>query len=356
MSPRESKVAVLDASAQSPNSCQENTPDKQGRAKPRRRQLEGNMNELRVGVDVSKEMLDVVWSDGKYEQVENAHPALSKFAQRMKEAGVTLVVFEASGGFERDLHCECSRAEVPASIANPRQVRDFAKGHGFLAKTDRIDAKVLCEFATKVKPRPTEELSEARAELRELSMRRAQLLEMLQMERNRLPSAETKRVAKNLESHISWLEKQIRIVDDDIDTHLKKTKEWKRELELLDSMPGVGPKTIATLLSQLPELGKLNRKQIAALVGLAPYAKDSGRMRGVRTCEGGRPAVRKMLYMATLTATNHNPILKAHFDQLTKRGKGFKTAMVACMRRLLTWLNAMLATNTPWTEARARAI
>lgn len=349
MNPWESKVAVSDASALSPNSWQDPKPNEQGRAKPRRlSQLEGKMTELKVGVDVSKEMLDVAWSDGKYERVANSRKAIEKFVKEMKDAGVALVAFESTGGYERDLHCECSKAEVLAAMVNPRQVRDFARGIGVLAKTDTVDAKVLCEFATKVKPRPSDVPSEARAELREMSLRRTQLLEMLQTERNRLEHAETRKVTKNLNSHIEWLERQVKNVDDDIDTHLKQTKEWKQELELLDSVPGVGPKTIATLLAHLPELGKLNRKDIAALVGVAPFPHDSGMMRGRRTCSGGRAAVRKVLYMATLTATTHNPVLKAHYDQLRARGKEFKVALVACMRRLLTWLNAMLATQQPW--------
>lgn len=309
---------------------------------------------LRVGVDVSKEKLDVAWSDGRFEKdVPNAHVAIEKLVRQMKSDGVELVVFEASGGYERELHCACSRAEVPAAMANPRQVRDFAKGMGVLAKTDSVDARVLCEFAQKVNITPTQPLSGARLELRELSLRRGQLLEMLQAERNRLEHAETKRVEKNLKSHIAWLEKQVTIVDDDIDTHLKRNDEWKQVLTLLDSMPGVGPVTMATLLAHLPELGKLNRKAIAALVGVAPFARESGKWTGERFCRGGRAVVRTVLYMATLSGVTHNPVLKAHYASLTKRGKPVKVAMTACLRRMLTWLNAMLATNTVWTPKHA---
>lgn len=309
------------------------------------------MSELQVGVDVSKEMLDVAWSDGRYERVENTRGAVQKLVERMKGAGVTLVVFEATGGYERELHCECSRLEVPAAMANPRQVRDFAKGQNQLAKTDRIDAHVLCEFAQKVKVRVSELPSEARLILQELSRRRGQLLEMLHAEKNRLEHRLSKPVEKNVKAHVTWLEKQVKVVDNDIDGHLKKTDEWKRELELLDTIPGVGRVTTVALLSQLPELGKLNRKRIAALVGLAPFNNDSGQMRGKRTIQGGRTDVRTALYMATLCGIVHNPALKAHFSALKARGKNGKVAMVACMRRLLTWLNAMVANDTPWTEA-----
>ena len=313
------------------------------------------VSELQVGVDVSKAMLDVVWSDGRYEQVENKSAAIRAFVERMKAAGVALVVFEATGGYERELHCECSRAEVPAAMANPRQVRDFAKAINRLAKTDRVDAHVLCEFARSVKPRTNEPLTDARLLLQELSRRRGQLLDMLLAEQNRLEHRLSKPVEKNVKSHISWLEKQVKIVDSDIDKHLKDVDEWKAELELIDSIPGVGRVTVVALLSQLPELGKLNRKRIAALVGVAPFSNDSGMMRGRRSIRGGRSAVRTALYMATLAGIRHNPPLRAHFDALKARGKSGKVAMVACMRRLLTWLNAMVANGTPWDPRCAAA-
>lgn len=313
------------------------------------------MSELQVGVDVSKASLDVAWSDGKYEQVSNTTAAIRKLVERMKTQGVTLVVFEATGGYERELHCECSNAEVPAAMANPRQVRDFARAINQLAKTDRIDARVLCSFAGKVKPRITEVPSEARRTLQELSRRRGQLLDMLHAEMNRLRQPLTKPVEKNVKSHIAWLEKQVKSVDTDIDSHLKSTSEWKRELELLETVPGVGRVTIVALLSQLPELGKLDRKRIAALVGLAPYSQDSGRQHGRRSISGGRAGVRTALYMATLAGITHNPSLREHFESLKRNGKHGKVAMVACMRRLLTWLNAMLLHDIPWTPALTAA-
>lgn len=313
------------------------------------------MSAVPVGVDVSKDMLDVVWSDERHERVENSRANISKLVARMKEAGVTLVVFEATGGYERELHCECARAEIPAAMVNPRQVRDFAKATNQLAKTDRIDARVLCAFARAVKVRATEPASEARLGLQELSRRRGQLLDMLLSERNRLEHALTKPVEKNVKAHINWLEKQVKVVDTDIDEHLKDNDEWKGELELLDTVPGVGRSTIVALLSQLPELGKLSRKRIAALVGVAPLNNDSGQMRGHRSIKGGRTEVRTALYMATLAGITHNPVLRAYFDALKARGKPGKVAMVACMRRLLTWLNAMVATNTQWAPALTTA-
>lgn len=304
--------------------------------------------ELRVGVDVSSTTLDVAWSDGREEQVANHHALVEKLVLKMKEAGVSLVVFEATGGYERDLHCELSRADVPAAMVNPRQVRDFAKAMGRLAKTDRIDAKTLCDFAMRVRPEPKPAPSEATQELQALARRRAQLIEMKQAEENRLIHALGKVVTKNLKAHIRWLETEISSVDGGIDKHLKGHDEWKRELTLLDSVPGVGRVTAFTLLSELPELGTLSRKKVAALAGVAPLNRDSGNMRGKRCCWGGRSEVRAVLYMATLAGLKHNPEIRSHFDSLVARGKGGKVAMVACMRRLLTWLNAIVASSTPW--------
>lgn len=307
---------------------------------------------VRIGVDVSKDRLDVAWSDGREEQVENEHAALDVFAERVKTAAVELVVFEASGGYERELHCALTRADVPAAMVNPRQVRDFARAMGRLAKTDRLDARTLCDFALRVGPEPKPSPSEEQQELLALARRRGQLVEMRVAEQNRLAQARSAKVRKNVTSHINWLKKQISEVDRDIDRHLTDSKQWKKELPLLDSVPGVGRVTIATLLSQLDELGKLDRKKIAALVGVAPLSKDSGTQRGQRSCWGGRAEVRAVLYMAALAGVRFNPVLRQAYASLRARGKAHKVALVACMRRLLTWLNAMLATNTTWEPSR----
>lgn len=310
---------------------------------------------MRVGVDVSKDRLDVAWSDGREEQLKNEYAALGVFAERVKDAGVALVVFEASGGYERELHCALTRAEVPAAMVNPRQVRDFAKAMGRLAKTDRLDARTLCDFALKVSPEPKAAPSEDQQELLALARRRGQLVEMRVAEQARLAQARSTTVRKNVSSHINWLKKQLSEVDRDIDRHLTESKQWKKELPLLDSVPGVGRVTIATLLSQLDELGKLDRKKIAALVGVAPLSRDSGTMRGQRSCWGGRAEVRAVLYMAALAGVRFNPVLRQAYASLRTRNKAHKVALVACMRRLLTWLNAMLATDTKWQPSRILA-
>jgi transposase len=323
---------------------------------PRASESEDDRVDVRVGVDVSMSRLDVAWSDGREERVDNHHPAIEALVARLRQAGVTLVVFEASGGYERELHCALSRAEVPAALVNPRQVRDFARAMGRLAKTDRIDAKVLCDFAVRIRPEARAAPSEEQQELLALARRRGQLVEMRVAEQNRLAQARATKVKQNITAHIQWLKRQLKDVDKDIDELLKKGKHWEKELPLLDSVPGVGRVTVATLLSQLDELGDVNRKQIAALVGVAPLSNDSGMMRGERSCWGGRAEVRAVLYMAALAGILHNPVLKQTYARLVARGKKKKVAIVACMRRLLTWLNAMLANGTSWDATKIRPL
>jgi transposase len=301
-----------------------------------------------VGVDVSSTTLDVAWSDGTEEQVPSNRDAIERFAQRLRDADITLVVFEASGGYERELHCALGLAGVPAALVNPRQVRDFAKAMGRLAKTDRLDARTLCDFGLRVQPAPRPPPSPELQELQALARRRGQLIEMRVAEQNRLSLADGRKVRRSITAHIEWLKKQLKGVDDDIDRLLKDSKTWQRELQLLTSVPGVGRVTIVTLLSQLEELGHLGRKEIAALVGVAPFAADSGKMHGRRCCWGGRSEVRAVLYMATLVATQHNKELKQVYDGLLARNKEKKVALVACMRRLLIWLNAIVATGREW--------
>lgn len=341
----------------SPNSCVgQSRPDSQGRVMlgPRASESEESVDAV-VGVDVSMSKLDVAWSDGREERVDNKSlQAIEAFAERLKQAGVALVVFEASGGYERELHCALSRVEVPAALVNPRQVRDFARAMGRLAKTDRLDAKVLCDFGIRIKPEARKAPSEEQQELLSLARRRGQLVEMRVAEQNRLAQAREKKVKESITAHIQWLKRQIKDVDRDIDELLERGKQWEKELPLLDSVPGVGRVTIATLLSQLDELGEVNRKEIAALVGVAPLANDSGTMKGQRSCWGGRAEVRAVLYMATLAGILHNPILKRAYAGMLKRGKKKKVAIVACMRRLLTWLNAMVASGTPWDPTKIR--
>jgi transposase len=306
---------------------------------------------LRVGVDVSKEKLDVAMSDGRCAVVTNDEPSVRAWASMLAAEGAALVVMEASGGYERLPLLALTAAGVPSVAANPRQVRDFAKAMGRLAKTDKLDAKVLCDFAERVRPPVRVVADEEAMQLQELVSRRLQLVEMKVAEENRLQRAQAKAAKASLTAHIQWLAKRIKQADDDLNTHLKRVGRWDAKLELLESVPGVGRVTAANLIALLPELGTLGRKQIAALVGVAPLNNDSGKSEGKRSCWGGRARVRTALYMAALVGIRFNPSLRAKFAALKSAGKPSKVALIACARKLLTILNAMLRANQPWREA-----
>ena len=307
------------------------------------------MNEpLFVGVDVSKERLDVCWSDGGTEEIPNEPEGVRALASRAVERGVALVVMEATGGYEQLALLTIYRAGAPVVAVNPRQVRDFAKAMGRLAKNDRIDAAVLCEFARRMKPEPRAIPEDEVIELDALLRRRAQLIEILTAEKNRLKQAVAKPIRANIQQHVHFLSKQLKKLDIDLDDRMGKTPLWKAHVELLTSVPGVGRVTAMKLFAALPELGKLDRKQIAALVGVAPLARDSGKYEGKRSCWGGRADVRASLYMAALVGTRYNPVLRSVFHRLVAAGKAKKTALVACMRKLIVILNAIVRTQLPW--------
>jgi transposase len=240
-------------------------------------------------------------------------------------------------------------ADIQVAVVNPRQARDFGKALGFLAKTDRIDAGILAHFGEAVRPEPRQLPSEEAANLAALVARRRQLTEMLTMEQNRLGSAPAA-LRKDIREHITWLQKRLKDSDKDIHKLLRSSPLWREKDQLLQGVPGVGPVLSATLLAMLPELGKLNRKEIAALVGVAPLNRDSGKMKGKRATWGGRSSVRDVLYMATMSAVRYNPTLKDFYERLLKAGKLKKVALVACMRKLLVILNAMLRDNAPWSS------
>ena len=301
-----------------------------------------------LGIDVSKERLDIAWSDGRFEQVVNDDEAVAAFAARLVAAPPERVVLEASGGYERLVLVTLFRAGIAVVAVNPRQVRDFAKSLNRLAKTDRIDARTLCDFAARMRPEVRPVPDEQAHELTELAQRRTQLVQMLVAEKNRLKQRPTKSVRRSLEKNIAFLAKQIEQTNSDLDKAVKNSPLWRDKVELLDSVPGIGRVTAITLMTLLPELGRLNRKQIAALVGVAPLSHDSGQHRGKRSCWGGRAAVRTALYMATLVAVRHNPVLRAAYKALRARGKLAKVALVACMRRMLTMLNAMARSGQAW--------
>jgi transposase len=319
----------------------------QGRAKKK----EGFMETATgyIGIDVAKERLDIaVHSSDRQWTFANSDEGISRALSCLQELNPALIVLEATGGIEAPLVAALAVTGLPVVVVNPRQVRDFAKATGRLAKTDILDARTLAHFAAVIRPtlRP---LPDAHTqEMTAVLTRRRQLVEMLTAERNRLSAARSKAVRERISAHITWLVKELANVDDDLASSIRKSPVWREKDNLLQSMPGVGPVLSTTLLAHLPELGNLNRRQIAALVGVAPFNRDSGNLRGKRTVWGGRSAIRAALYMATLVATRHNPIIRAFYHHLCAAGKPKKVALTACMRKLLTILNAMLKHRTPW--------
>lgn len=304
---------------------------------------------LGVGIDVSKGRLDVAFSDERSSLgVDNDPTGHAQIVGALKEAGPSCIVIEATGGYERLIVAELSAAILPVAVINPRQARDFAKATGRLAKTDAIDAKVLALFAMAIQP-PVRPLDDQQTQVfSELLTRRRQLVQMRVAESNRLAQARDRRVRKSIDGVLKLLDRQIASIDHEIDQHIQTSPIWKEKEQLLLAVEGIGPTTARTLLADLPELGKASRQEIAALVGLAPFNRDSGTMRGQRTIVGGRAPVRSVLYMATLTATAHNPVIRNHYQQLLARGKRKKVALVACMRKLLIILNAILRDRKPW--------
>jgi transposase len=308
------------------------------------------MSPIFVGIDVSKARLDVaIGPSGERESVVNDEAGIKTLLKRLGEIKPALIVLEATGGVERSVTRALVSAELAVVMVNPRQVRDFAKATGQLAKTDRIDALVLARFAEAVRPAVRPLPDELTIELRALIARRRQITEMIVAERNRLSGA-SKSVRKRIDAHIRWLEAELDRADKDLDQSIRQSPIWQENQELLQSVPGIGPVISRTLLAELPELGQLNRKQMAALVGIAPLNRDSGTMRGRRTIWGGRASVRAVLYMAALVASKRNAIIRAFYQRLRTAGKAPKVALVACMRKLLTILNSMIQHKTRWSE------
>jgi len=301
-----------------------------------------------VGIDVSKAQLDVAARpEGQAWAASNDEPGIKDLVRRLQDLQPALVVLEATGGWELAVTGALAAAGLPVVVVNPRQVRDLAKAMGKLAKTDRIDAQILALFAERVRPAPRP-LPDAQArELEGLLTRRRQVVEMLTAEKNRLGRS-LPRVRVGVEAHITWLERELKELDEELGQTLRESPLWREQENLLRSVPGVGPVLTLTLLADLPELGRLNRKQIAALVGVAPFNRDSGILRGKRTVWGGRAGVRTALYMATLVATRFNPVIRIFYQRLCAAGKAKKVALTACMRKLLTILNAMLKHRSPW--------
>jgi transposase len=302
-----------------------------------------------IGVDVSKKLLDVsIRPSDERTQFPNDEQGIAALIQFLGRQ-VTLLVVEATGGYEMALVGHLLAKGIPLAVVNPRQARDFAKATGQLAKTDAIDARVLAHFAEAVRPAPRPLPDKETQELHELLTRRRQLLEMKVAEQNRLFLA-TGITRSDIQRHINWLASSLKDTDKGMKSMVRKSPAWQARDELLRSVPAVGPVTSTRLIADLPELGKLNRKQIAALVGVAPLNRDSGNFRGRRSIWGGRAHVRSTLYMAALVGTRANPDLKRFYERLLLAGKPKKVALIACMRKLLCQLNAVCRDNRPWSE------
>jgi len=302
-----------------------------------------------VGIDVSKRVLDIALSDGESWSCANQEGDFQELIQRLKAKEVGLIILEASGGYEGAVTGSLAAAGLPVLVVNPRQVRDFAKATGTLAKTDRIDAHVLARFAQSIRPQPRALKDEQTQQLDALLTRRRQILSMLVIERQRLHTAAAS-VRADIKEHIHFLVKRLKDTDRGLDELMRLSPLWSEREELFKPVKGVGPNLLRSLCAELPELGQLNRHKIAALVGVAPYASDSGTLRGKRICWGGRAQVRCALYMATVSASRYNPVIKAFYQRLLKAGKPKKLALTACMRKLLTILNAIARDKTQWNE------
>ena len=301
-----------------------------------------------VGIDVSKAKLDVAVDSQSLGTFSNDAAGHKAMLDQLPAAGTCLVVLEATGGYEKSVVLELVDQEHIVSVVNPRQVRDFAKALGILAKTDKIDALVIARFANQVRPRAAGKSHEKQDELDQLVTRRRQLLSTRTAEKNRQAMASSKFVFKSIQKILDQLKKEVKKTDAEIARLIKSDDQWKGKSDILKSTPGIGEVASSTILAELPELGELNRKQISSLVGIVPFNRDSGKMRGKRTIFGGRSSVRSVLYMAAMSARRFNPTIAEFAKRLEEKGKPQKVILVACMRKLLVILNAMIKTNSKW--------
>ena len=303
---------------------------------------------LYVGIDVSKAQLDVAERpSGERAVIPHTEQDIAALVEQLGARRPACVVLEATGGLQAPLASALAIAGIPVAVVNPRQVRDFARATGQLAKTDAIDAQILARFAEAVRPAPRPLPDEATQAFSALLTRRRQLIEMLVAEQHRMRTA-PRPIQRQIQAHLTWLKQQLAMLDEDLTHRIQATPLWREQEDLLRSVPGIGPVVSRTLLGELPELGRLTHKQIAALVGVAPLNRDSGSLRGRRIIWGGRAVVRGVLYMSAVVAARRNPIIKAFYQRLRTAGKAPKVALVACMRKLVTILNAMVKHRTPW--------
>lgn len=303
-----------------------------------------------VGIDVSKDTLEVfVDTSSKRHVCPNQRLDLKRLAKELKKLSPELIVMEATGGYETLVAITFTEAGLPFAIVFPRRVRQLALGLGVIAKTDEIDAKVIAHYGrvAHIEPKPLE--SNELRQLQALTTRRSQLVEMRLMEENRLDTAHPL-TRKRTKDHIAWIKRQIQQLDAEIDRCIEQSDAWRETRNLLTSVPGVGPVLASTLITELPELGSLSHKKIAALVGVAPFPRDTGKFSGKRFCKGGRNSVRRVLYMAVISATRFNPVIKTFYQRLCDNGKRKKVALIACARKMIVILNAMLRNNVHWTH------
>ena len=305
-------------------------------------------NKVYVGIDVSKDKVDVaLFPDGVTWTVAQDEAGLEELVRKLKKIKPELVVLEATGGYETRVATMMAVVGLPVSEVNPRQVRDFARAKGILAKTDRLDACVISQFAEAMKPEVRYLADEESREMAAMMSRRRQLVEMMTAEKNRLHTCHPNLLAK-VKEHLEWLQQCLAELDQEIQAKIQNAEIWREKDDLLQTVPGIGKVTSSTLLIELPELGQVNRKKIGALVGVVPFNRDSGKYKGTRGIWGGRSSVRSALYMATLSAIRFNPVIKSFYEKLLARGKIKSVALTACMHKLLTILNAMIAQSRPW--------
>jgi transposase len=317
--------------------------------------MEGSYTSF-VGIDVSKASLDVyLLPQERRQRVTNDKPGIQELLGTLPAVGSCLIVVEATGGYHRRLVADLANVGHQIAVVNPRQARDFAHGLGIIAKTDPIDARSLAYFAKHVQPRPVAPVSEKQAELQELVTRRRQLIDLRTAELNRKETVSSKNVRKNVQQLVDQLRKQIEQIEKEILHLIEEDDDWTEKANLLGTTPGVGQVSIVTILGHVPELGQLNRQQISALIGVAPFNRDSGRFQGKRSIWGGRAAVRSVLYMAAITARTHNPVIREFAKRLEAAGKPFKVVITACMRKLLVILNAMIKNKTEWSPKNCLA-
>lgn len=309
-----------------------------------------------VGIDVSKAMLDVcVLPTGEAFRVSNSAAGIAELAGKLQPLSPERVVMEATGGYEKEAAFTLYLAGLKVCVVNPRQVKSFAKADGQLAKTDRIDAGTIAKFGERMRPEVREIVGEELSELDVLVTRRRQLVQIITAEKNRMATSAAS-MRPRIQAHIDWMEQEIKTITQTLEEAIGKSPVWQEQVALYTTMPGIGDKTAHSLIAELPELEALLPKKVTALVGVAAYARDSGVFKGQRRISGGRASVRCALYMATLSAIRWNPVIKAHYTQLRARGKPFKVAMIACLRKLLVILSAMARTRMPWNPTFAATV